>query len=76
MTKADDNKRGFAAFREKVFADKELQTQLRQVVDRDAFIALVVRAGQENGFHFTAADVASTMMPGHLASLASWSPVL
>jgi hypothetical protein len=33
----------FAAFRHRVFADKGLQEQLHQVLDRDAFIALVVR---------------------------------
>ena len=76
MSKAGVSDGGFAAFRERVFADKELQDRLRRAVDRDAFIALVIQAAQESGFHFTPADVASAMMRGHMASLASWSPVL
>jgi hypothetical protein len=76
VSKAGVSDEGFRAFRERVFADKELQDRLRRAVDRNAFIALVVEAGQENGFRFTAADVASAMMRGHLAWLASWSPIL
>jgi hypothetical protein len=66
----------FAAFRERVFADRPLQDRLRQGMDRETFIALVVQAGEENGFHFTTADVASAMVRGHMAWLTSWSPVL
>jgi len=67
---------GFAAFRAKVFADNEVQQRLRSVVERDAFIALVVQLGRDNGFHFTAADVTAEMTRGHTASLMSWIPIL
>ena len=76
MSEANTSDKGFPAFQERVFADRHLQDCLRAVTDRGAFIALVVRAGEENGFHFTATDVASAMMRGHMASLASWSPII
>jgi Nif11 domain len=76
MSNADVRDGGFAAFQEKVFADRHLQDRLRAVTDRDAFVALVVQAGEENGFHFTATDVASAIMRGHMASLTSWSPII
>ena len=75
MTSATDG-RGFAAFRERVFADERLRTRLRNVVEREQFIALVVEAGRENGFHFTAAEVTSAIVRGHTAWLMSGSPVL
>lgn len=76
MSNAGVSDAGFAVFRERVFADKELQDRLRRVLDRDAFIALVIQTAQESGFRFTAADVTSAMLRGHMASLASWSPLL
>jgi hypothetical protein len=75
VTSAADE-RGFAAFRDYVFADASLQARLRRVVEREEFIALVVEVGQERGFHFTAADVASAIVRGHTAWLMSGSPVL
>lgn len=68
--------RDFAAFREYVFADAGLQARLRKVVEREAFVALVVRIGEENGFRFSAADVAAAIVRGHTAWLMSFSPVL
>jgi hypothetical protein len=76
MSEANTSDKGFPAFQERVFADRDLQDRLRAVTDRDAFIALVVQAGEESGFHFTATDVASAIMRGHMASLASWSPII
>jgi predicted ribosomally synthesized peptide with nif11-like leader len=70
------DERDFAAFREHVFADTSLQARLRRVVEREEFIALVVAAGRENGFRFTAEDVASAIVRGHTAWLMSGSPVL
>jgi hypothetical protein len=45
-------------------------------VEREQFIALVLEAGLENEFHFTAAEVASAIVRGHTAWLMSGSPVL
>jgi hypothetical protein len=67
---------GFAAFREKVFADEDLQERLRGVADRAQFVAAVIRAGAESGCHFSAADVLSAMRLGQVAWLASWLPIL
>jgi hypothetical protein len=67
---------GFAAFRENVFADRDLQDRLRQVTHRQEFISLVVRLGEENGFHFTAAEVSHAMQLSHIAWLASSLPIL
>jgi hypothetical protein len=75
MTSAAEQ-RDFAAFRDYVFADAGLQARLRRAGEREEFIALVVEAGQENGFYFTAADVASALVRGHTAWLMSGLPVL
>lgn len=67
---------GFAAFRERVFADKDLQHRLREIGDRDAFAAFAVQLGRETGFQFTLADVAQAMRLGHMTWLTSSTPFL
>jgi hypothetical protein len=44
-------------FCDAVFEDVAIQERLRQVADKELFIDLVVRVGEENGFVFNADDV-------------------
>jgi predicted ribosomally synthesized peptide with nif11-like leader len=67
---------GFSAFRQRVFADPALQDRLRSVSQSDAFVALVVQLGIENGFEFAGEDVAAAMKRGQTAWLTGWSPIL
>jgi hypothetical protein len=67
---------GFSAFRQRVFADPTLQDRLRSLSQPEAFVALVVQLGNENGFHFVAEDVTAVMKRGQTAWLTGWSPIL
>lgn len=53
-----------AQFRQLVFTDKQLQEQLREMTDREEFIAFVVRLGSERGYDFTPDDVEEAMRSG------------
>lgn len=66
----------FAAFRQRVFADANLQRRLRRVTDRTAFLDLVVTLGAEAGYRFDVSDVVAVMQEGQFAWLTHWFPVL
>ena len=57
----------FQPFRELVLQDPALQARLRDVVDRDEFIALVEQLGGERGYTFTGEDVNQAMQAGRRA---------
>ena len=57
IPRCDPPPRGFAAFRERVLADPELQRKLRAVTDREQLIRTTVHAGRDTGFDFHEADV-------------------
>jgi chromosome condensin MukBEF MukE localization factor len=46
-------------FREQVFRDAELQTELLRISDREKFLEAVVAAGAERGFDFELVEVES-----------------
>jgi Nif11 domain len=66
----------FEAFRQRVFADPDLQARLRPVMDRTAFIDLVVTMGAETGYTFSTRDVTAVMERGQFAWLTHWWPVI
>jgi hypothetical protein len=59
-------------FRRLVLADAELQAQLWQTREREAFINLVVRLGAAHDCHFTPAEVQAALDAGRRAWLERW----
>ncbi len=57
----------FERFRAQVLRDPELQAQLRDLQDRELFIQRVVALGQEHGYSFGAAEVASALQASRRA---------
>lgn len=57
----------FEQFREMVFGDPALQSQLRELVDRDEFIKRVVEVGVARGFNFNDKDVQHAILEGRRA---------
>lgn len=55
-----------------VFQDKELQQKLKQIIDRELFIDLVVRCGEERGFYFAARDVDDVLRDNRRAWIERW----
>ena len=47
----------FAGFRERVWSDTALQSQLLEVKDRVAFLERVVELGHQHGYRFSREDV-------------------
>ena len=66
----------FNAFREKVFDDYALLAEVHRPLERDAFVAHVVKVGGEGGFVFEADDVRAAMRDGQTTWLTHWSPAL
>jgi predicted ribosomally synthesized peptide with nif11-like leader len=62
----------FEQFRQLVLQETVLQERLRETSDREAFIKLVVRLGEERGYRFTAADVEAAMQASQQAWLLRW----
>jgi len=62
----------FAAFRERVLADAELQEQLRALANPAVFVARTVALGAAHGFAFGEEDVRSAMAQGQRAWIAQW----
>jgi hypothetical protein len=62
----------FAAFRERVHDDEELQAQLRAIPDADQLAAQAVRLGAARGFHFSDEDVRAAMARGRQAWYSQW----
>jgi hypothetical protein len=59
----------FERFRSEVFRDQELQIELREIMDRQEFIARAVQIGSEHGYGFTAKQVEEAMRANHRAWL-------
>ena len=57
----------FESFFRQVLSDESLQEKLRDIEDLDVFIVRVVELGAEQGFTFTAADVAAALSQGRRA---------
>lgn len=55
-----------------VFADIALQERLRQVADKELFIDLVVRLGEESGCSFNADDVKDALREKRQAWIGRW----
>lgn len=55
-----------------VFKDVSLQEQLRQVIDRELFVDLVVRLGDKRGFTFNAQDVNEALRANRRAWIERW----
>ena len=62
----------FEQFRTLVLQDQSLQERLRATADRNTFLALVVRMGEERGFQFTAQDVDAAMQASRRAWIERW----
>lgn len=62
----------FAAFREQVLDDEDLQAQLRALPDAGHFAAKAVRLGAARGFHFSDEDVRAAMTRGRQAWYSQW----
>lgn len=60
------------AFRQVVLGDVRLQMELRELVDRDAFIACMVQLGGEQGFMFDAGEVEVTLLACRQAWFMRW----
>jgi hypothetical protein len=55
-----------------ILEDVSLQERLRQVIDKQLFIDVVVRAGEENGFSFNAQDVNEALRAKRRLWLERW----
>lgn len=62
----------FEQFSQLVLSDLSLQEKLREVTDREEFIARVVQAGLERGFEFSGEDVVEAMQARNRAWLERW----
>jgi len=62
----------FAAFREEVLDDDDLQAQLRALTDAAQLAAHAVRLGAARGFHFSDDDVRAVMTRGRQAWYSQW----
>ena len=70
----DENRRDFAAFREKVLDDPGLAREMNEPMDHEPYMARVVERGRELGFEFTLAEVRAARGAGHMAFLTQWNP--
>lgn len=59
-------------FRQLVLQDLALQEKLGETDDRETFLALVVRSGEERGYSFTAEDVEAALRASRRAWLERW----
>jgi predicted ribosomally synthesized peptide with nif11-like leader len=66
------SKESFEQFRQLVLQDTALQERLRETFDRETFITLVVRLGEERGYGFTARDVEAALRASQQAWLLRW----
>jgi hypothetical protein len=55
-----------------VFEDLALQKRLREVIDRELFVDLVVRLGEEHVLTFNAKDVDEALRANRRAWLEKW----
>lgn len=61
-----------AGFCNLVFEDPALQERLRRVADKQLFVDLVVRLGEERGFSFNATDVDQALRANRRAWIERW----
>ena len=61
-----------AGFRDLVLEDASLQERLREVMDRELFIDMVVRLGEQRGFYFSEWDVKEALRASRRAWLERW----
>ena len=59
-------------FRRLVLEDEPLQQQLQRPPDRDTFLTLTVRLGQEHGYAFTVEDVEAALADGRRTWIERW----
>jgi hypothetical protein len=62
----------FFAFRERVWADADLEQRLIACTDKDVFAQAAVELGDAHGFHFSQGDVSSAMSRGRQTWLSQW----
>ena len=62
----------FDHFREHVLKDPALQADLIAASDFAAFLPLILKAGQEQGFDFTAAEVEAAWRAAQRAWIERW----
>jgi predicted ribosomally synthesized peptide with nif11-like leader len=62
----------FEQFRQLVLQDTGLQEQLRAISDRDQFVSLTQRLGEERGYSFTIEDVLEALRVNHRAWIERW----
>jgi predicted ribosomally synthesized peptide with nif11-like leader len=62
----------FEQFRQLVLQDTALQERLRCAPDRDTFLALVLRLGEERGYDFTKEDVEAAIQASQQAWRLRW----
>ena len=63
---------GFEPFRRFVLEQPELQSQLMELTERDAFIHRTVALGEERGFHFIASDVEAALLAARKSWIERW----
>lgn len=66
------SRESFEQFREMVLRDTVLQERLRETPDRETFITLALRLGEERGYSFTAHDVEAAIRASQQAWLLRW----
>jgi hypothetical protein len=62
----------FERFREHVLNDASLQAELSAAADFAAFLPLIVKAGQRQGYDFTAAEVEAAWRAAQRAWIERW----
>lgn len=65
-------KENLEKFRQLVLADLSLQERLRDITDRETFIAATVRLGEEHGCSFLHEDVEDALRESRRAWLERW----
>jgi hypothetical protein len=70
--RVEDTRSGFEKFRQMVFDDPALQTELLQTQDTKDFIALALRLGGGHGCDFTAGDVDAALRAARRAQIERW----
>ena len=63
---------GFEPFRRLVLEEPELQSQLMDLTERDAFIQRTVALGEERGFHFLDSDVEAALLSARKSWIERW----
>lgn len=59
-------------FQQIIFADAELQAELREITDQKDFIEKVLKLGKERDLEFTAEDVSNALQTSRRAWFERW----